>query len=136
REWPVQSSVAGVDAVVAALVAGLVAAVAIPFDRAGVGWLLTGSAAAAGLLVVCLKAHGVSFAGGAAVPAEPTLAGGPWRSASTGEMGLWGLAVLMLLGVGTVPAAGRLFVLFVLAAVRRGPLSVAPRNTPAGLALS
>src|SRR5947208_15247863 len=89
--------------VAAALVGGC-AAVALPWDRPGVGWLLTGAAVATG---AGLAARGPG-----------------WRSAATTRFG-FGLGALALLGVGATRAAGWLFLFCVVAAAVTGSFAVA-----------
>jgi hypothetical protein len=120
RHWPVRNPSAGTEVFIATLAAGLVAAFAIPIDRPGLGWLLAGCAAAAGLLTVALR------------NANPAPASIGAKIAAIG----WGAAVLALLAVGTVRAAGWLFVLCVLTAVMCAALSVAGARTPVGLVLA
>src|SRR5204862_6509808 len=89
---------------VAAAVAGGCAAVALPWDRPGIGWLLTG----------------VAVATGAGLAAR----GPGWRSAAVTRFG-FGLAALALLGVGATRAAGWLFLFCVVAAAVTGSFAVA-----------
>ncbi|OLE28682.1 MAG: hypothetical protein AUG44_06735 [Actinobacteria bacterium 13_1_20CM_3_71_11] len=88
-------------AVLGALLAGLVAAEVVPLDRPGLGWLLAGLA---GLGAVLATTRRAAWSAG--------------RIASA-------VAVVLLLGAGTVRAAGWLFVLCVLVALPFASLAVA-----------
>jgi hypothetical protein len=110
RHWPLRSIAAGPTALLVVLGVTLVGVFTIPLDRPGLGWLLTAVAAAGGLVLV-----------GA-------------RDARTPKASLaWGAAVVALLGVGTIRAAGWLFILCVLAAAGCAALSVAGARTFTGL---
>lgn len=103
---PRPSVPAGRAVPVAMAVVGLSAAVAVPLDRPGIGWLLTGAVGATATVVVARRLGGRS---------------GPSRLAAAG----WGAATLALFAVGTVRAAGWLFALCALAACLTGSLAVA-----------
>src|SRR5689334_23147538 len=110
RHWPLRSIAAGPTALLVVLGVTLVGVFTIPLDRPGLGWLLTAVAAAGGLVLV-----------GA-------------RDARTPKASIaWGAAVVALLGVGTIRAAGWLFILCVLAAAGCAALSVAGARTFTGL---
>ncbi|MBF9131124.1 DUF4173 domain-containing protein, partial [Plantactinospora sp. S1510] len=111
--------------------AAAVSAVSLPLTRPGLGWLVGGVAGAAAL---------VTAARIAARPTDDTSSvqrspdGSPGRAAGRdnsirGRFGwsrpLWGLATLALLGVGTIRAAGWLFVLCLLTAAMTAALTVA-----------
>lgn len=90
-------------------VAGVVAALVLPVDRPGVGWVLSGLAVAGGVVVADRRSRdGSSFT---------------WRN------GAWAGLALALLAVGAVRASGWLFALCVLAAVVAGSLAVAGERT-------
>lgn len=103
----------------AAAVTGLVAAATIPLDRPGIGWLLTGSTAAAAVGVVHRRARRAAGAAHAQAPNRERL----W----------WTIAALALLTVGTFRAAGWLFVLCVAAAAVAGSLAVVGRRSERGV---
>ncbi|BCB80689.1 DUF4173 domain-containing protein [Phytohabitans flavus] len=110
--------------------AGLVAAASVPLDRPGVGWAIAGLAGAAALTALSLRgwAHPSMLGRGPAVP--PTIQAGAIRP-------LWTIATVVLLSVGTVRAAGWLFVLCLLTAAVTGSLAVtAGRSLPALLVTS
>ncbi|WP_240521888.1 DUF4153 domain-containing protein [Amycolatopsis vastitatis] len=93
----------------AAGLAGVAAALVLPVDRPGVGWLLSGVAVAAAVAVADRRAQ----EGGSLT----------WRSAG------WAFLALALLGMGAVRASGWLFVLCVLGAVVTGSLAVVGERT-------
>ncbi len=103
----------------AAAVTGLVAAATVPLDRPGIGWLLTGSTAAAAVGVVHRRALRTAGAAHAQAPNRERL----W----------WAIAALALLAVGTLRAAGWLFVLCVAAAAVAGSLAVVGRRSERGI---
>lgn len=124
RRWPGPSRPADAVALGATGMAGLVAAVSVPLDRPGIGWAVAGLAGAAALT-------GLSFRGWA----EPAAGKGPAVPAAT-EPGairpLWTVATVLLLSVGTVRAAGWLFVLCLLTAAVTASFAVtAGRSLPA-----
>jgi hypothetical protein len=96
----------------AAGLAGVAAALVLPVDRPGVGWLLTGMAMTAAVVVADRR----SRVGGQASPFT-------WLS------GGWAFLTLALLGMGAVRASGWLFVLCVLAAVVTGSLGLVGKRT-------
>ncbi|WP_084482815.1 DUF4153 domain-containing protein [Nocardia amikacinitolerans] len=108
----------------AAAIAGVSAAVLIPWDRPGIGWVLAAVVAAGAVFVVDRRARGAVESTDRSIRA--LLRRNPVR--------LWwtGLA-LALLAVGAVRAAGWLFVLCVLAAVFAGSLAVVPRRSVHGI---
>jgi hypothetical protein len=88
-------------------VAAVVAAASIPLDRAGIGWLITAVAGIAALVV----AHRVPERRPAGAPA-PLVARSAWPTTRlTPARYGWTAATVALLGVGTVRAAGWLFLL-------------------------
>jgi hypothetical protein len=93
----------------AAGLAGVAAALVLPVDRPGVGWLLSGVAAAAAVVVADRRSREVGSL--------------TWRNAG------WAALALALLGMGAVRASGWLFVLCVLGAVVTGSLAVVGERT-------
>jgi Domain of unknown function (DUF4173) len=95
----------------AAALAGFAAAVTVPLDRPGIGWLLAGLACAA--VVFAVLRGKVTAASGAARFVRPG----------------WTLLALALLSIGTYRTAGWLFVLCVLGAAVAGSFAVTdPRS--------
>ncbi|WP_329064726.1 DUF4153 domain-containing protein [Amycolatopsis sp. NBC_01480] len=96
----------------AAGAAGLVAAVVVPLDRPGIGWVLTAAVLAGAIFAVDRRAR-------------PRDAPRHFTRASAG----WAALSLALLAVGAVRASGWLFILCGLAAVVTGSLAVVGRRT-------
>ncbi|WP_435592309.1 DUF4153 domain-containing protein [Nocardia sp. bgisy118] len=110
----------------AAAVAGVAAAVTIPWDRPGIGWVLAGVIAAGAVFEVDRRARQGAEQKAADRSILALLRRNPAR--------LWWTALaLTLLAVGAVRAAGWLFALCVLAAVIAGSLAVVPRRSVHGL---
>jgi hypothetical protein len=118
RWWPGPSRPASAPTVVAVLVAAVIAALSIPLDRPGVGWLVAVVAGTAALVV----ARAIPYRPPANVP--PPLV---WRSGPTlspARFG-WSAITVALLGAGTIRAAGWLFLLCLATAMLTGALAVA-----------
>jgi len=129
RRWPGPSRPADAIALGATGMAGLVAAASVSLDRPGVGWAVAGVAGAAALTALSMRgwADGGAVAGRG--PAVPQVAGT--------IRPLWTVATLALLSVGTVRAAGWLFILCLLTAAVTASLAVtAGRSLPALVATS
>ncbi|MEV4146454.1 DUF4173 domain-containing protein [Amycolatopsis sp. NPDC049691] len=94
----------------AACLAGAGAALVLPVDRPGVGWLLAGLAVAAAVFVADRRSSKGS---------------GSFTRGSAG----WAVLALALLGMGAVRASGWLFVLCVLGAAVAGSLAVVGKRT-------
>ncbi|MEV4535553.1 DUF4173 domain-containing protein [Asanoa sp. NPDC049518] len=101
--WPGPTRRPTVPALVALVLAAAVTAAALPLDRTGIGWLVGGTASIVALAVTRRRAS--------------------WRQVA------WAVATLALLGVGTVRAAGWLFVLCVLTATVTGTLALVDART-------
>ncbi|HET8640886.1 MAG TPA: DUF4173 domain-containing protein, partial [Pseudonocardiaceae bacterium] len=97
--WPDLPGAASPLALGAIAAVGLVAAASLPLQRPGIGWLVTGLTAVAGVLAVALA--------GRRTPAVAGPAGTGTRVARAA----WAVAALALLAVGAVRAAGWLFLL-------------------------
>jgi Domain of unknown function (DUF4173) len=110
RRWPVVADTASPAALAVTLVTAAVAAIAVPLDRVGVGWLV---AAVTGFAGLALLGRG-----------QPR------------PRHLWAVAAVALFAVGTVRAAGWLFVLCVLAAAGCFTLATVGARTFPGLLLS
>ncbi|WP_433053852.1 DUF4153 domain-containing protein [Dactylosporangium sp. CS-033363] len=98
RAWPVRSEAASSPALYGALVAAIVAAVALPPDRPGIGWPIAGLGVLVPLAVLLVRRQ----------PAKATTA--------RAESLLWCVAALALLSVGFFRAAEWLFTLSALTA--------------------
>jgi hypothetical protein len=92
----------------------VVAAVTVPLDRAGVGWLVTVSAGTTALVVARLMPE---------TEAVPPLVRRPEPADSRFRFA-WAAATIALLAVGTFRAAGWLFVLCLMTATLTGVLAV------------
>ena len=96
----------------AAILAGVAAAVLLPIDRPGIGWVLTGLVVAAAIFAVDRRSR-----------TEESPPHFTYVSAG------WALLALALLAMGAVRASDWLFVLCVLAATVTGSLAVVGRRT-------
>src|SRR5690606_28355836 len=85
--WPAPDPAGAPRAIVAAVIAGVVGAAALTWPRPGVGWLLTGLCAFAGVLIAVWGNRR------------------PEPAAVRAERVAWGLAAVVLLATGTVLAA-------------------------------
>jgi hypothetical protein len=128
RYWPGPASAAPPVALAAVIASAVVAAVVLPLDRPGLGWLLTGLAAIAATALVARTATEPHRA------AKPeTGAPGRGPGAGRGWRWFWGTASVGLLGIGSVRAAGWLFVLCALTACVSGSLAVGGGTRVVGL---
>ena len=105
-------------ALTAAGISGVVAAATVPVDRPGIGWLLAGFAVTAAVATV----HRRAVRRNTSAP-ERAVHRGRW----------WAAAALALLAVGTIRAAGWLFVLCLIAAAVCGSLAVVSRPSARGI---
>jgi len=117
REWPITGRPAAPATVVAVLAAATVAALAIPLDRTGAGWLVTGLAATAALVVAG------RFPARPAPDAPQPLFHRAGPAARPDRFG-WAGATVALVAVGTFRSAGWLFALCLLTAVLTGTLAL------------
>jgi hypothetical protein len=116
--WPGPGRPASRATIVALMVAAAVAALSVPLDRGGVGWLVTAIAGVAALVV----ARVVPDRAPQWTPA-PLVHRNPFALAKARFF--WSATTVALLGVGTFRAAGWLFFLCLCAAVVTGALAVA-----------
>jgi hypothetical protein len=117
QRWPGPGRRASPATVAALLIAAAIAALSIPIDRAGVGWLVTAIAGTAALIVARRVPHRVRTT----VP-QPMLTFPVDQSLD--RFG-WAAATVALLGVGTLRSAGWLFLLCLATAALTGALAVA-----------
>jgi hypothetical protein len=117
REWPITGRPASPATVVAVLAAAVIAALAIPLDRPGAGWLVTVLAATAALVVARL------FPTRSAPDAPEPLVAPAGPAARPDRFG-WAAATVALFAVGTFRSAGWLFVLCLLTAILTGTLAL------------
>jgi uncharacterized protein DUF4153 len=121
RRWPGVGRPATSATVAAIGAAAAVAALSLPLDRAGVGWLVTAVAGTIALIVAgAVRDRRTVGPGAAPVPlvSRPTIRPGRDRFG-------WGAATVALLGVGTFRSAGWLFVLCLLVAALTAALALA-----------
>jgi hypothetical protein len=104
RHWPGPGAPAGGPTIIALTCASLVAALALPIDRPGIGWLITALAGTAALVVARL-APGHESIKPLVVREQPR---------GTRDRYAWATATILLLGAGTFRSAEWLFVLCVL----------------------
>jgi hypothetical protein len=116
--WPGPARPAPAGTVIALVVAALIAALCLPLDRAGLGWLITAVAGTAALVVAARIRSRLP----ATVPPPLVTRGGPRLGA---DRFAWSAATVVLLGAGTVRAAGWLFLLCVATALLTAALAVA-----------
>jgi len=127
--WPGPPRPAGTGTIVALLGAAVVAALSLPLDRTGAGWLVSALACAAALTV----ARAVPYRPPLTVPAPAVR-----RDMAAPALGrfAWATATVVLLGVGTVRAAGWLFLLCLATACLTGALAVAGGRSLRAMALA
>ena len=119
HRWPGPARPASPATLAALLTAAIIAALSIPLDRGGIGWLVTAIAGTAALTIARRVPH---RARPTTVPL-PRLTF-PVKHRSPDRYG-WAAATVALLGVGTLRSAGWLFVLCLLTAAVTGALAVA-----------
>jgi hypothetical protein len=118
RRWPGPGRPASVATVIALPIAGLIGALSIPLDRAGIGWLITAIAG----VVALIAARAIPHRASATAP-RPLV---DWRPETlSGARFGWTAATVALLAVGTFRAAGWLFLLCLCTTVLTGALAVA-----------
>ncbi|MCG5463961.1 DUF4173 domain-containing protein [Micromonospora sp. MED01] len=154
RRWPGPSGPARPQVLGALTAAAVVGASVLTMVRPGLGWLVAALAATAALVTASVVRSGTSSpaanpvtptgeaaptapAGPAAAP-EPTVQAVSARPGATGapgraEQAIWAAATVALTAVGTVRAAGWLFVLCLLAAAVTGTLAVTGGRSPLGM---
>jgi hypothetical protein len=124
HRWSGPSRPAAAPTVVALVTAAVVAAVSLPLDRGGIGWLVTALAGVGALTVAGLMPL-----------RDPTALS--WRADRFGAAQVgWTAATVALLGVSTVRAAGWLVVLCVLTAIVTGTLAVTGGRSLRAMALA
>ena len=126
RYWPGPGRPASPATVLAVLAATVVAALSVPLDRAGAGWLVTAMAAVAALVT----ARVVRTA-----EAVPALVG---RKPDTGspDRFLWAAATVALLAVAAVRSAGWLFALCLLTATMTTALALTAGRSVRSIAVT
>jgi len=127
KQWPGATRPPTAAATVALGLAAAVAAISLPLDRAGVGWLVTGIAGTAALIVA--RAAAPRPVPGA--PPAPVTRPAPRQGAD--RYG-WAAATVALLAVGTFRSAGWLFLLCLATATLTGALTLAGGRSLRGIA--
>lgn len=112
RFWPGPQRAAGPLPPLAAVAAGMLAAVFVPLGHIGIGWVLAGLALAAAIIVSLGR-----------------------QAARNWEVAAWGVAALALLSVGALRAAGWLFGLCLFGATVAIVLALTGGRTLRGLTL-
>ncbi|OJF11491.1 hypothetical protein BG844_25985 [Couchioplanes caeruleus subsp. caeruleus] len=129
RRWPGPGRPASTAAGAAILAAAVVAALAVPLDRPGVGWSVAAIAGVAALIV----ARVLSARPGPTAP-QPLVT---WHPRTLGNARfLWSAATVALLAVGTFRAAGWLFLLCLVTAAVTGILAVTGGRSARGMVLA
>lgn len=123
RRWPGPSGGASPVAVGATVAGAAVAAASLPLDRPGLGWFIGGAAGAVALATV---AWSVSRSGVTGAPERE-------RTRIRVTQWIWATLTVALLGVGTLRAAGWLFVLCLLTAATTACLTVSGGRSLRGL---
>ena len=114
RHWLGPGRPASVVTVAAVAGAAVVAALSLPLDDVGVGWLITAVAAIAAVVIADVGPP----------PGGPSVLVTRSRPRLGGERIAWGAASMALLAVGTFRSAGWLFVLCLLVATVTGVLAL------------
>ena len=124
--WPGPARPASPATVGAVFGAAVVAALGIPLDRPGIGWLVT---AFAGVIALAVAQRLTNPA-----PTGVLATAISWRPEQLGPARFgWSAATVALLGVGTLRAAGWLFLLCLATAVVTGALAVAGGRSLRGM---
>jgi hypothetical protein len=118
RHWPGAVRPATVTTLAAVGCGAAIAAVSLPLDRPGLGWLITAAAGTAALVITRTPGARPAPAAPPALVHRPGIRLGPERYA-------WTAATVALLAVGTFRSAGWLFVLCLLTATLTGALALA-----------
>ncbi|MET8280463.1 DUF4173 domain-containing protein [Micromonospora sp. NPDC005174] len=142
RRWPGPSGAARPLALAALTVAAVVGASTLTVVRPGLGWLVAALAATAALgTATVVRPRPQTAPPTPATPPTATTPAATVRPDATGASGraaqvVWAAATVALVGVGTVRAAGWLFVLCLLGAAVTGTLAVTGGRSPLGMLLA
>jgi hypothetical protein len=126
RRWPGPGRPATPATVLAVCLAAAVAALSVPLDRGGVGWLVTALAGTGALFAARVLRYHDPHPGKKLLSHEPA-PDDPMRF-------VWATATVLLLGVGTLRAAGWLVALCLLTAALTGILATAGGHTMRAMA--
>ncbi|MET8525340.1 DUF4173 domain-containing protein [Micromonospora sp. NPDC005172] len=142
RRWPGPSGAARPLVLAALTVAAVVGASTLTVVRPGLGWLVAALAATAALgTATVVRPRPQTAPPTPATPPTATTPAATVRPDATGASGraaqvVWAAATVALVGVGTVRAAGWLFVLCLLGAAVTGTLAVTGGRSPLGMLLA
>jgi hypothetical protein len=125
--WPGPAATAGRLPLAAAAVAGVIVAALVPLGRPGLGWTLAGLAMTAAVVLV-VRRRGDDTSSGTGPPPHR----GTWGRFAPAA---WTAAALVLTAVGTVRAAGWVFVLCLLAAAAAVVMALTGARSVRGMAL-
>ncbi|WP_130509936.1 DUF4153 domain-containing protein [Krasilnikovia cinnamomea] len=129
RDWAGPGRPASPATLLAVAVAATVAALSLPLDRGGAGWMVTAAIGVVALVVARLAPY--PQPPGAPVPLVS------WRGpALSPARYFWSAATVLLLSAGTLRAAGWLFALCVLTAAVTGALAVAGGRSLRGMVVA
>jgi hypothetical protein len=134
RRWPGPGRPASAATIGALAGAAVVAAISLPLDAAGLGWLVT----AFGGAIALTLARRLTGVPATTVPAGPAA----WQpqQLALNELGkqrfAWSAATVALLGVGTLRAAGWLFVLCLITSIGTVALAVTGGRSSRGMIVS
>jgi len=131
NHWPGPARSASPATVVALLGAAVIAAVSIPLDRGGLGWLVTALAGTAALILARRLPHPEP----ATLPPPLTRPGTPIHRLGPARFG-WSAATVALLGVGTIRSAGWLVLLCLATALLTGALATAGGRSTRAMTLA
>ncbi|BFU47915.1 DUF4153 domain-containing protein [Krasilnikovia sp. MM14-A1004] len=127
RRWAGPGRPASPATLLAIVVAAVVAALSLPLDRPGLGWMVTAVAGVAALVV----ARFAPYPSGVPVPLVS------WRAPALPPARFaWSAATVLLLSAGTLRAAGWLFALCVLTAAVTSALAVAGGRSMRGMVVA
>jgi len=128
RRWPGPGRPASPAAVIAVPAAGVVAALTVPLDRGGVGWLVTALAGTAAVVIARAVPHD---------PAPSVPHPRPIAVARDDPMRYgWATVTVLLLGAGTLRAAGWLVLLCLATACLTSVLAAAGGRSVRAMALA
>lgn len=128
--WPGPGRPASPAALAALTTAAIIAALSVPLDRGGLGWLVTAVAGTAALMIARRAPQRIR----ATTVPQPRFAF-PVKHRSPDRYG-WTAATIALLGVGTLRSAGWLVLLCLATAALTGALAVAGGRSARGMALA
>ncbi|WP_433827767.1 DUF4153 domain-containing protein [Actinoplanes sp. CA-015351] len=124
--WPGPGAPASAPTLLALAGAAIVAALTVPLDRPGVGWLVTAIAGTAALIVARIVPGR---------PGIPPLVQRPQKK-GTPDRYVWAVATVALLAVGTIRSADWLFALCVLTGTVTGAIAISSGRSLRAIAVA